>query len=92
MGIKITISKEDEPMGTAGPIALAKSILLGEGTSSSTTPATANGTASASSGGQPFFMLNSDVICEYPLKEMMEFHVRSKAEGTILVTKVEDPR
>lgn len=32
-------------------------------------------------------MLNSDVICEYPLKDLLEFHKRSKAEGTILVTK-----
>lgn len=33
----------------------------------------------------------SDVICEYPLREMLEFHKSRKAEGTILVTKVEDP-
>lgn len=38
--------------------------------------------------GQPFFVLNSDVVCEYPLKEMLEFHRARNAESTILVTKV----
>ncbi len=73
LGIKITCSQEEEPMGTAGPLALAKDILNKDGK------------------GAPFFVLNSDVICEYPLKEMMEQHIKSKAEATILVTKVEDP-
>ena len=37
-------------------------------------------------------MLNSDVICEYPLKEMLEFFKsRPNAEGALMVTKVEDP-
>lgn len=30
----------------------------------------------------------SDVICEYPLKEMLDFHKARNAEATILVTKV----
>ncbi|KAI8103832.1 hypothetical protein M9434_002099 [Picochlorum sp. BPE23] len=72
LDIKITCSQEEEPMGTAGPLALARKILD-------------NGS------GAPFFVLNSDVTCDYPLKEMMEFHKKSKAEATILVTKVEDP-
>ena len=38
--------------------------------------------------GEPFFVLNSDVICEYPLKEMLAFHKARNAEGTLLVTKV----
>ena len=54
LGIKITCSQEEEPMGTAGPLALAKEILNKDGK------------------GAPFFVLNSDVICEYPLKEMMD--------------------
>lgn len=54
LGIKITCSQEEEPMGTAGPLALAKDILNKDGK------------------GAPFFVLNSDVICEYPLKEMMD--------------------
>jgi ADP-glucose pyrophosphorylase len=31
------------------------------------------------------------VICEYPLKAMLEFHRARKAEATILVTRVDDP-
>lgn len=38
--------------------------------------------------GDPFFVLNSDVICEFPLKAMLAFHKEKKAEGTILVTQV----
>lgn len=30
----------------------------------------------------------SDVICEFPLKEMLAFHKERGAEGTLLVTKV----
>ncbi|PRT53559.1 Mannose-1-phosphate guanyltransferase [Wickerhamiella sorbophila] len=39
----------------------------------------------------PFFVLNSDVICNYPFKEMIEFHNAHGGEGTIVATKVEDP-
>mmetsp|Transcript_11286 Transcript_11286/g.30780 ORF Transcript_11286/g.30780 Transcript_11286/m.30780 type:complete len:364 (+) Transcript_11286:47-1138(+) len=72
LGVRIVCSQEKEPMGTAGPLALARS-LLDDGS------------------GKPFFVLNSDVICEYPLKEMLDFHVARGAEATILVTKIEDP-
>jgi mannose-1-phosphate guanylyltransferase len=39
----------------------------------------------------PFFVLNSDVICEYPFQELSEFHKKHGQEGTIVVTKVEEP-
>ncbi|KAF8822754.1 GDP-D-mannose pyrophosphorylase [Cardiosporidium cionae] len=38
-----------------------------------------------------FFMLNSDVICDFPLFDMLQLHKSSNAEGTILITQVEDP-
>jgi len=72
VGISIVCSQEEEPMGTAGPLAIARD-LLDDGS------------------GEPFFVLNSDVICEYPLKEMVEFHKANNAEGTLLVTQVDDP-
>eukprot|EP00003_Mantamonas_plastica_P002450 TRINITY_DN1185_c0_g1_i1.p1 TRINITY_DN1185_c0_g1~~TRINITY_DN1185_c0_g1_i1.p1 ORF type:complete len:160 (-),score=50.29 TRINITY_DN1185_c0_g1_i1:391-840(-) len=53
LGIKITCSREEEPLGTAGPIALVKDIL---------------------DDGDPFFVLNSDVTCEYPFEDLLEFH------------------
>ncbi|CAN7008916.1 hypothetical protein IGI04_011163 [Brassica rapa subsp. trilocularis] len=70
--MKITFSQETEPLGTAGPLALARDKLIDE-------------------SGKPFFVLNSDVICEYPLLEMIEFHKNHGAEATIMVTKVDDP-
>lgn len=36
-------------------------------------------------------MLNSDVICDYPFKDLLEFHRNHGDEGTIVVTKVEEP-
>lgn len=72
VGIKITCSQETEPMGTAGPLALARD-KLDDGS------------------GEPFFVLNSDVICEYPLKQMLEFHKKHGGEASIMVTKVDEP-
>lgn len=39
----------------------------------------------------PFFVLNSDIICEFPFQEAIAVHRKHGAEGTILVTKVDDP-
>jgi len=74
--ITITYSKEDVPLGTAGPLALARAHLRGTATEPSTAP---------------FFMFNSDVICDFPLDSMLKFHNRHGGDGTILVTEVTDP-
>lgn len=71
LGVTLIFSEESEPLGTAGPLALAREIL---GTSS-----------------EPFFVLNSDIICDFPFKEMYEFHKNHGKEGTIVVTKVDEP-
>jgi len=73
LGIKISISMEVEPLGTAGPLALAKELILEGGKN------------------QPFFVLNSDVVCDFPFTEMIEFHKQHGREGTIVVTQVEEP-
>ncbi|KAI9877165.1 MAG: mannose-1-phosphate guanyltransferase [Pleopsidium flavum] len=39
----------------------------------------------------PFFVLNSDVICDYPFQQLADFHKSHGEEGTIVVTKVEEP-
>lgn len=69
LAIKITCSQETEPLGTAGPLALARDKLIDD-------------------SGAPFFVLNSDVISEYPLKQMIEFHKGHGGEASIMVTKV----
>lgn len=71
LGIKITMSQEFEPLGTAGPLALADKYFK--------------------ETEDPFYVLNSDVICEFPFEDMMAFHKNHAREGTILVTKVEEP-
>ncbi|KAL3585688.1 hypothetical protein D5086_012555 [Populus alba] len=72
LAIKITCSQETEPLGTAGPLALARDKLIDD-------------------SGAPFFVLNSDVISEYPLKQMIEFHKGHGGEASIMVTKVDEP-
>lgn len=69
LGIKITCSQETEPLGTAGPLALARDVLV-------------------DGSGEPFFVLNSDVISEYPFSQLMQFHKSHGGEATIMVTKV----
>ncbi|ESN98657.1 hypothetical protein HELRODRAFT_106916 [Helobdella robusta] len=71
LGIKITMSHEKSPLGTAGPLALARDVLQ--------------------SDSSPFFVLNSDIICDFPFKEMIQFHRNHSKEGTIVVTKVDEP-
>lgn len=67
--VELIASVETEPLGTAGPIALAREHLR----------------------GHRFFMLNSDVISEYPFRELLEFHIQHGGEGTIMSWDVEDP-
>jgi mannose-1-phosphate guanylyltransferase len=73
LNMQITMSQEDEPLGTAGPLALAKKHLMSE------------------SSDEPFFVLNSDVICDFPFEDMLIFHKNHNCEGTIIVTRVEEP-
>eukprot|EP00158_Paraphelidium_tribonemae_P001829 Partr_v1_DN24856_c0_g1_i2_m29925 putative Involved in cell wall synthesis where it is required for glycosylation. Involved in cell cycle progression through cell- size checkpoint len=65
LGVKITFSVETEPLGTAGPLGLAREIL--------------------NKDSEPFFVLNSDVICDFPFTDMVAFHRAHGHEGTILV-------
>jgi mannose-1-phosphate guanylyltransferase len=39
----------------------------------------------------PFFVLNSDVICDFCFESMLEFHSKHGKEGTIMVTRVDEP-
>ncbi|XP_003217595.1 mannose-1-phosphate guanyltransferase beta [Anolis carolinensis] len=71
LGIHISLSHEKEPLGTAGPLALARELLV--------------------ENSEPFFVLNSDVICDFPFTDMVHFHRHHGKEGTIVVTKVEEP-
>uniref|UniRef100_A0AAY4C647 mannose-1-phosphate guanylyltransferase n=1 Tax=Denticeps clupeoides TaxID=299321 RepID=A0AAY4C647_9TELE len=71
LGIRISLSHEQEPLGTAGPLALARELLT--------------------DNDEPFFVLNSDVICDFPFEDMLKFHTHHGKEGSIVVTKVEEP-
>jgi len=47
---------------------------------------TANGTNTA-----PFFVVNSDVLCSYPLRDLLHVHMKSGRLGTLLVTRSQSP-
>ena len=36
----------------------------------------------------PFFVLNSDIICDFPFREMIQFHQNHGRQGTIVVSSV----
>lgn len=36
---------------------------------------------------EPFFVLNSDVVCDFPFRDMLKFHKDHGKEGTIVVSK-----
>ena len=38
-----------------------------------------------------FFVLNSDIICDYPFREMIEFHKSHGKQGTLVETVVDNP-
>lgn len=40
---------------------------------------------------EPFFVLNSDVICDFPFSDVLAYHKAHGKEGTIMVTKVDEP-
>lgn len=63
--MQLIFSHETEPLGTAGPLALARQYLA--------------------VNSEPFFVLNSDIICDFPFKEMVAFHKSHGREGTIAV-------
>ena len=71
--VKIVCSKEEVPLGTAGPIGLARDNYFKD------------------NKFDYLFVFNADITCSYPLKELLNFHISSQAEGTIYTTKVEDP-
>eukprot|EP00828_Plagiopyla_frontata_P009180 TRINITY_DN1470_c0_g1_i4.p1 TRINITY_DN1470_c0_g1~~TRINITY_DN1470_c0_g1_i4.p1 ORF type:complete len:363 (-),score=70.00 TRINITY_DN1470_c0_g1_i4:145-1233(-) len=71
--VKIICSPENEPLGTAGPIRLAKDLLTKDNEDGL------------------FFVFNSDVICEFPLSSLIDFHKKHNKEGTLFVTEVKDP-
>lgn len=108
LNVKVTISAESSPLGTAGPLALAAPHLLkhsgkdaaGDSTAVISKPnsvekVNGNGVDMAaiddSITEEPFFVLNSDVICEFPFQKMIEFHKLHGKEGTMVVTDVVDP-
>ncbi|KAJ1607323.1 mannose-1-phosphate guanylyltransferase [Cryptosporidium canis] len=73
-GVKIHLSIEEKPLGTAGPIKLAQEFLTND---------------------EPFFVCNSDIICNFPLREMLEIYQKKNSDlncnGVILIKQVPDP-
>ncbi|KAJ1626699.1 nucleotide-diphospho-sugar transferase [Pavlovales sp. CCMP2436] len=43
------------------------------------------------SSQEPFFVLNGDVLCSFPLKDMIHVHMKHKGVGTIMTTRNAQP-
>jgi len=71
--VKIRCSIEEVPLGTAGPIGLARDNFF------------------KNVSFDYLFVFNADITCSYPLKELLNFHIKHNAEGTIYTTKVKEP-
>lgn len=80
--IEIICSVEKEPLNTGGPLKLAEKYLNPEKKFSKN---------QKKNKENLFFVFNSDVVCEYPLQEMIDLHLSHKGKATILVTKVSNP-
>lgn len=72
--MRITCSKEDQSMGTAGPLKHAEALITDNGTNDS-----------------PFIVVNSDVLCSYPLRDLLHLHNKHGREGTVLTTRADCP-
>ncbi|VDL96732.1 unnamed protein product [Schistocephalus solidus] len=87
LGITIRFSYETEPLGTGevryDPINFEIRLF-------STGPL-ALAEKWLTDSDEPFFVLNSDVICVFPFLELLEKHKQNKCEATIALTKVEEP-
>lgn len=70
--VKIVCSKEDTPLGTAGPLGLARDKFF-------------------KSSFDHIFVFNADIICDYNLQKLLDYHISKGGEGTLSVTKVKDP-
>lgn len=79
--IDIICSVEPVPLNTGGPIKLTEKLLL-----TNDQPKT-----STKSINNTFFVLNSDIICDYPFDDLLTFHLSHTGQITILTHPVEDP-
>lgn len=71
--IKITYSKEEEALGTAGPLRLAEKIIKND------------------TSTDVFFVFNSDVLCDYPLEKLLQFHQSHNKMASIVLATVKEP-
>ncbi len=74
-GLKINFSYEPSPLGTGGAIRFCYDALKRKGLLNS----------------GPVLVFNGDIFFEFDVRKFISFHRKNRAEGTILLTKVEDP-
>jgi len=43
------------------------------------------------SSEEPFFVLNGDVLCSFPLRDMIHVHMKHKGIGTLMTVRVDQP-
>lgn len=68
-GIKVAVTHEEVPLGTAGALKNAEAAI----------------------GDETFLVFNGDILTDVDLEDLVAFHQERRAQGTILLTPVEDP-
>lgn len=78
--VRLRCSVEEQPLNTAGPLKLAQKLLM-----------RGKAPAPVKTAESFFFVLNSDIICDYPFAELARFHRVHGGLATLLVKEVADP-
>ncbi len=76
LGMHITYSREDTPLGTAGSVKNAEDSLI------STGPGGEN---------EPFLVISGDALTDYDLTDLIRYHQEKKSMATLLLAHVHNP-
>ncbi|KAJ3203094.1 mannose-1-phosphate guanyltransferase [Entophlyctis luteolus] len=97
-GVKVHFSIEPEPLGTGLALLSPESRALTRATNMHQRPPTRRAAGPLAlardillKNNDVFFVLNADVICEFPFAALLAFHNSHGGEGTLMTTRVEDP-
>ncbi len=75
LGMHITYSREDIPLGTAGSVKNAEEFLLPHGDEKD----------------EPFIVISGDALTDYNITELIQYHKEKKSLATLLLAHVHNP-
>jgi mannose-1-phosphate guanylyltransferase/phosphomannomutase len=76
LGMHISYSREDVPLGTAGSVKNAEEFLMAPGTDGET---------------EPFLVISGDALTDYDLTDLVRYHREKHSMATLLLAHVHNP-